>query len=94
MKINMHSNHEELIKKLNIVENKLDAIEPNNAVRNIEIYNEINSITEDVRFIKHKIHEIEEGKIEGKIEFARNLFKMIINKKYIGRPGLSRDNSL
>lgn len=47
------SNHKEVM-------TKLDEFEPKNATRHSEINLKIDTISKDIKFIKHKIHETEE----------------------------------
>lgn len=42
------------------IEVKLDDLEPKNATRHTEIFDKIDTVSKDVKFIKHKLHETEE----------------------------------
>lgn len=46
--------------KINNIDIKIDDLEPKNATRHSEINLKIDSMSKDMKFIKHKLHETEE----------------------------------
>ena len=56
----IHSKLNSLESGKNEIIDRLVDIESKNATKHTEIYNSISSISKDLKFIKHKLHETEE----------------------------------
>ncbi|SKA86255.1 hypothetical protein SAMN05443428_10761 [Caloramator quimbayensis] len=62
--------------KLEMIENKLDEIEAKNASKHTEIYCKLDTIIEDISYLKHKEHQTEEDLYKIKLRISGSIINV------------------